>query len=94
MIEKFSIIKTLDLDKLDNMIDKYICMTNKRDPYIFMSNDTANAIVDITNPLDVFSTKENFNKKSKDGVNGANAEYTGYKVFINNDLKFGIVEIR
>ena len=93
MIEKFSIIKTLDLDKLNNMIDKYICMTNNRDPYIFMSNDTADAIADVVNPLnfDVLPTKENFNTKSRNGVQ---ALYTGYKMFINNDLKFGIVEIR
>lgn len=93
MIEKFSIIKTLDLDKLDNMIDKYICMTNNRNPYIFMSNDTADAIADAVNPLhfDALSTKENFNTKHRNGVQ---ALYTGYKVFINNDLNFGVVEIR
>lgn len=92
MIENFSIIKTLDLDKLDNMIDKYICMTNKRDPYIFMSDDTVNAIADAVNPFefDVFSIKEN-NTKYKNGVY---ALYNNYKVFINNDLKFGTVEIR
>ena len=93
MIENFSIIKTLDLDKLDNMIDKYICMTNRRDPYIFMSDDTCNAIADAVSPFksNMFSTKENLNTKCKNGVN---ALYTGYKVFINNDLKFGMVEIR
>lgn len=87
MSKKFSIIKTINIDKLDNEINKYILEQNDNfEPYIFMSENTASVIaqeigvniVDNVKPL-------------KDGIK---AVYCGYKVFIDNDLELGTVEIR
>lgn len=80
----FSIMTTISFDKLDKEIEQYIRQTGRHDPYIFMNEDTANAIAD--------EFQNDFsNVRLKDGKQ---AIYTGYKVFINNDLKFGVVEIR
>ena len=61
-----------------------------------MSEDTANAIESEYEVELGFCTKEmNANVKPKGDIkNGIRATYCGYKVFINNDLRYGIVEIR
>lgn len=92
MSRKFSIMATINFDKLDNEINEYIKCNDGFAPYIFMSEDTANAIAkefEIEFGIPVTDTCSNV--RVKDGVK---ATYTGYKVFINNDLKLGVVEIR
>ena len=95
MSKKFSIMTIIDLNKLDNEINEYIRLTSNDDPYIFMNQDTVDAIEDEFRLKFGMPIKDidinNLNAKLK---NGTKAEYCGYKVFINNDLKFGIVEIR
>lgn len=91
MSRTFSIVKAVDLDRLDREINTYINVTGERNPYIFMSNDTADAIANVTNPLDVFWTRKDFNVQLKTGARG---EYIGYSVFVNDNLKFGEIEIR
>lgn len=86
MSRKFS-IATINIDKifkeLDNYIDQqgYNCL-----PYLFMNKDTAKAIEFecgiVNRPYDTQS------------LSNRNAEFAGYKVFINNDLRYGVVEIR
>ena len=44
MSKKFSILKEIDIDKLYNNVQKYICETGERNPYLFMCNDTVEAI--------------------------------------------------
>ena len=84
MSNKFSIMTTINLERLDNEIDRHINLTTNFNPYIFMSEDTAKAIA--TEVGADFSTT---------GVSeGYTYTYRGYKLFINNDLKIGIVEIR
>ena len=84
-------METINFERLDKAIEYYISKNNN-DPYIFMNEDTANVIESEVekefgfNPADV-----NSNIKLK---NGTKALYCGYKVFINNDLKLGIVELR
>jgi hypothetical protein len=57
-----------------------------------MSEDTMKAIVkEVKNEFDLDVTDINSNIKPSNGIK---AEYCGYKVFIDNDLKLGIVEIR
>ena len=90
MGKKFSIIKTLDIDKLDSEIEEYICINNEVDPYIFMSNETAEAIIrhfDSINPVGFTSNEQNL-------LNGKIAFYTGYRVFIDETKKYGDIEIR
>lgn len=91
MSKVFSIITTINLDKLDSEINEYISQNGNFDPYIFMNEDTANAIRQEIG-ADILDKDVNLNAKPlKDGIR---ATYCGYKVFINNDLKLGIVEIR
>ena len=87
MGKKFSIVKTLDIDKLDSEIEEYICINNEVDPYIFMSNETAEAIIRQCDPLGLFDARPKDKK-------GHIALYTGYRVFIDEAKKYGDIEIR
>lgn len=86
MGEKFSIIETLNVDKLYDKIDEYICTNNETDPYVFMSDETAEAIIQQLDPMDLFGVGKR--------VKGKTATWTGYKVFIDDDMKYGDIEIR
>lgn len=82
----FSIIK-FDLDKLDKKLDECENKTGKT-PYIFMSNDTANGVLFELNPS--CFCKHNF----KTNLNEKIGEYKACKIYINNNLNFGEIEIR
>lgn len=91
MRENFYIIETVNLDRILKKIDNYINQ-NDYPPYLFMSKETADAIeheVAKNNPILYDASLSN--KSSKDGIYG---EFIGYKIYINNDLNFGMVEIR
>ena len=94
MSRKFSIIKTMDLGEIDKQIKEYKMLhTFHDDPYLFMNEDTIRAIereLGIDNIVIDNDTLADAIKNKK----ATHATYTGCKVFINNDLKFGIVEIR
>lgn len=87
MGKKFSITKTIDLNKLNNEIDEYIMRTGKTNFNLFMHIDTVNAI-DKT-----FSTKFVDPIHVVQGVKGAMAYWEGHPIFIDNKLEFGEVEI-
>lgn len=96
MSRKFSITVTtvtIDLSKIDDEITKYINLNGNFNPYIFMNEDTARAIENEVGAHDIVVGGVDLPNKrnTKDGMY---ATYSGYKVFINNDLRFGIVEIR
>lgn len=86
MSEKFSIVNRLDLYRLSNEIEVYIARTNEKNPYIFMSNETIEAIYETNKFLPYISHKSQPNKMT--------ARFEGYKVFEDNELKFGEIEIR
>lgn len=90
MSKKFSIVKSLDVDKLDNEIQNYIHISGRKDPYIFMSDATADKIAQHYDSVDIYS---NVRLGVKDRCEHM-AVYTGYKVFTDNSLKFGDIEIR
>lgn len=90
MSKKFSIVQSLDINKLDYEIQNYINISNNHDPYIFMSDATADKIAQHYDPVDMYS---NVRLGVKDRCEHM-AVYTGYKVFTNNSLKFGDIEIR
>lgn len=93
MNKKFSIVKTIDLDKLSNEINKYIKETGETNPYIFMHDDTADAIESaITVPYLHYIERDYVGRKI--ARDNAIAEFCGYKIFHNNSLKFGEIEIR
>ena len=90
MSKKFSIVKSLDIDKLDKEMQEYIHISNNHNPYIFMSGATADKIAQHYDPIDIYSNV-------KLGVSDRCehlALYKGYKVFTDNSLKFGDIEIR
>ena len=87
----FSIMTTINLDKLDREIEEYIQCSGNFDPYIFMSEDTMGAI---EKEFPTTEYTECLDPSLKSKYKGVEATYTGYKVFVNNDLKYGIVEIR
>jgi len=87
MSKKFSIIQQINLNKIHNEVDDYILQTNCFEPYLFMNEKTIKAILE-----EYGATYPDSSLASEDG--GVKGTYPSYKVFVNNDLKFGIVEIR
>jgi hypothetical protein len=93
MNKKFSIVTAININKIFEELDNYINQEGYYDlPYLFMSEDTAKTI---EKEFGVYScsydTQFLSNKNKK---NGAYAEFIGYKVYINNDLAYGVIEIR
>lgn len=86
MSKKFSIVKTkIDVNKLLNSIEEY-SIINEENPYLFMNKDTIDELV------------SQIGYKS-DGLWGIQSSsmcgyFQGHKVFCDNTLKFGEVEIR
>ena len=82
---KCSIVKTLDYNVLNGNIAIYQ-EANGEEPYLFMSEATANAILD------------DVNKKLLSPISfeasGYIGKYTGCKIYQNDDLEFGEVELR
>lgn len=84
MSKTFSIVKTIDIDKILDEIVNHSINTGEENPYLFMNKDTVAAIGrEIEMPY--------VNNIKLDGIV---AKYHGYKVYLNNDLTFGEVEIR
>ena len=85
-MSKFSVITSIvNMEKLNNEILMYK-VEYKTDPYLFMSKGTFYALSeDFSN-----STGE----KLSDWSNGYFAKYNGYKIFRNDDLKYGEIELR
>lgn len=76
---------SIDFEKLNSGIDKYEC-DNRYSPYIFANKDTIDEITSIIG----FSI---------DGIMGSKSShlcgrYRGNKVFCDNTLQFGEVELR
>lgn len=88
MIERFSIVKSLDFNKLDTNILIYEATTGN-EPYLFMNEETIRAVFNEYEKA--FITKEFFEELSRYEKAGT---YKGYKLFPNEDLEFGEVEIR
>lgn len=80
-------IASVDLFKICNEIEFCKREYDGYEPYIFMSENTLSAIESATDDVDFLDPAPIISK-------GINATYSGYKMFINNDLQFGIVEIR
>lgn len=91
MSKKFSIAKTVNLRKLHENIQQYICETGENDPYIFANEETIREMSkDYLERVDVLC-EQILRSKYPNGIIG---KYEGYKIFQDNDLKFGEVEIR
>lgn len=80
---KFSILKTiLDSEKIMTEIQLYE-NSQKRSPYIFVNSKMISSfsVVPLMNTIEL-------------DENGYLGEYKGYKVFRNDDLKYGEMELR
>lgn len=96
MSKIFSIAKAIDMDKLDNQIERYEAETGNRNIYVFMNYDTIKTIENqtlgsILNYPDFNSPNTILSLKKSNGLMGY---YQGYKVFRDDTLSFGEVEIR
>ena len=95
MSKKFSIVKQIDFKKLDRIIDDYKQETGKY-PYIFVNRETIKAM--FTYCSDTFT--ENYIFSIADIIAAKNSNYykigsyKGLKLFPNDDLEFGEVELR
>ena len=85
MSEKFKFY-ILDLCKLHDMVDMFIATTNEDNPYIFMNKQTIRSIYAQEELQNCIIYKSELNKIMP--------QFMGYKVFENNELEFGEVEIR
>ena len=84
-----SIVKTLDYDVLNGNIAIYQ-EANGEEPYLFMNEETANAICD-----DLLNRKVYVSKVFGQAANGNYiGRFNGLKVYTNDDLQFGEVELR
>lgn len=89
MSNKFSIVRNLDESRLTKEIVRYV-NENEEDPYIFMNKETIDDLECIT-PLGSYEKFDSCENKTKCGVM---AIYRGFKIYENNDLKYGKVELR
>lgn len=85
MVDISKKIITLDNQKLSGEIAKYECISNQT-AYLFMSQGTMKALSDLT-AMNVPDIKVNTD-------NCILAKYKGRKVFRNDDLEFGEIEVR
>jgi hypothetical protein len=87
MNKKISIIQKIDMTELDRIIDEYRCHTGGTNPYLFMNKNTIDAIPTVDDTL------HNLYEITA-MVNGLIGYYCGYKIFRDDTLDFGEVEIR
>lgn len=83
-IDRLDLVK-IDVDKLRDYIDKFEHNTNKR-AYLFMNRNTISCL-ETVHPSTICYSVEH----SKTGIA---AEFDCRKIFIDNDIEFGKVEIR
>jgi hypothetical protein len=87
---KFSLINDeLDESKLKNNIVRYVYSDLSREPYIFMNKETARALARQNRFI-----KYEYELEDLHYCNSVIAKYSGYKVYFNDDLGYGVVEIR
>lgn len=91
MLEKFSIVKEIDMMKLNEKLSEFFNVKGYS-PKIFTSNETLEA-------LSKSYVQEMKRIKFVDGgvldkAEGLIVEYQGYGMFEDNDLEFGEIELR
>lgn len=89
MAEKFSIVKELDIEKLSEKIAHFV-YENGHDPYIFANYTTLEALMKPCRQEMIFTS---FDGK-KTLYKGLICKYQGYKMFEDNTLEFGEIELR
>ena len=91
---KFSITQGLNLEKLDQKIYG-VTVQYDTNPYIFMNKTTLDTLMNdsLVNEVEVGSLGENILQKYyyNQTIFG---RYHGCKVFVDNDLEYGEIELR
>lgn len=78
----------IDKNKLRNKIIDFECMTNQHTVYIFMNQKTA-SVFEEQHKSYIFGSKE-----TTDSISLNLKEVYGHKIFIDDDLEFGEIDIR
>lgn len=83
----------IDENKLRNKILDFECITNQH-AYIFMNQQTASVFGEQYKPY-IIGSKEEIEKLANEFKNRFYIEiYNGNKIFIDDDLEFGEIDIR
>ena len=88
MERKFFIVQKINLDELTKKIDEYQYSTGETNPYLFMNQSTIDVIPTVDDAI-----IRNMNQVLAK-INGFAGYYHGCKVFRDDSLSFGEVEIR
>lgn len=72
---------------LDESIDGFVSM-NKVEPYLIMSKNTSDLISDVSGAVNVVQIDD----PGAINPNGIIAKYKSCKIFIDNDIPFGVVK--
>lgn len=81
---KFSILKEIDYNTLSKNIAIYQ-EANGEDPYLFISSETARAILNDKQAINLVDALERANDSDS---------FCGFRIYRNNDLAYGEVELR
>ena len=90
MAEKFSIMTNIDTEKLKIKIAKYLIQNKINDIYLFASRQTIKQLVKQCQ----FDISPNANILSNIPSNEMVCKYNGYKMFTDDTLDFGEIELR
>ena len=89
MVEKFSIVKQLNTEELNKKLSEFI-YKNWYNPYIFVNHETLESLM---KPYE-----DDLSCNKWDGYyighTGLIGKYQGYKMFEDNTLDFGEIELR
>ena len=84
---KFYIVKDLDIDRIYREIEKYYAENSSGCPYLFMNQETVDK-------LPTESSKPFYYFNAATSTMGYIGQFCGCKVFKDNSLRYGEVEIR
>ena len=90
-METFSIVDKININKLNTKVEEFIYRKGHR-PYIFANKETLDALVKlIEQELKFISASTGVVSSFKTCLVG---KYQGYKMFEDDTLKFGEIELR
>lgn len=86
--KKFSIVREIDISELNKKIAECI------DPYIFMNKETFSEL-EKQNPNDMaYEENTKIDENKRIFIDSRSCTYTGHKLFIDNTLGYGEIELR
>lgn len=84
-METFSIVEKINVDKLNTKVEEFIYRKGHR-PYIFANKETLDALVKPIEQAEMFANSW--------GIGLVSCMYCGNKMFRDDTLKFGEIELR